>query len=244
MTYSDPQFWIALLQIIGIDILLAGDNAVVIALAARNLPQKQRTVAIVGGTAGAIGLRIAFATVIVYLMTVPYLKLVGAVLLFWVAIKLLVPEEGGVDEEGKIKAGTTIWSAMWTIVVADAVMSLDNVIGIAAAAKDNVTLIVLGLLISIPLVVLGSTMLLKLLDRYPILITLGGGLLGWIAGGIAVVDPAIAQYTQPHQPMIHYVAAVAGTVFVVALGKFLVRRRDHRRKIESVASEHHGASGS
>jgi YjbE family integral membrane protein len=244
MAFTGAEFWLALLQIIGINILLSGDNAVVIALAARNLPAKQQRVAVIGGTLGAVLMRIAFTAVVVYLMTIPYLKIVGSALLFWIAIKLLVPEEGDGEGEGKIKAGATMWGAIGTIMVADAVMSLDNVIGIAAAAKDSMTLIVIGLAVSIPLVVYGSALMIKLLDRYPILVTGGGALLGWVAGDIAVTDPAIEHYLEPHQPMIHYIIAVAGAVFVVAVGKLLARRRDHRRKIETVASEHHGASQS
>ncbi len=245
MAVTDAEFWVALLQIIGINILLSGDNAVVIALAARNLPAKQQRIAVIGGTLGAVVMRIAFTAVVVYLMTIPYLKLIGSALLFWIAVKLLIPEEGDGAGEGKVKAGTSIGGAITTIMIADAVMSLDNVIGIAAAAKDSMTLIVIGLAISIPLVVYGSTLMIKLLDRYPILVTGGGALLGWIAGDIAVTDPAVESFFAPYEPMIHYVIAIGGAVLVVLVGTWLARRKEARqRKVEIVASEHHGASGS
>ncbi|MEK7820472.1 MAG: TerC family protein [Pseudomonadota bacterium] len=245
MAVTDAQFWIALLQIIGINILLSGDNAIVIALAARNLPAKQQRIAVIGGTLGAVVMRIGFTVVVVYLMSIPYLKLVGSLLLFWIAVKLLIPEEGDGSEEGKFKAGSTITAAITTIMIADAVMSLDNVIGIAAAAKDDMTLIIIGLAISIPLVVYGSTIILKLMDRYPILITGGGALLGWVAGDIAVTDPVIEPYLASYPPVIHYAIAVGGAVFVVALGTWFARRKKAGpKKVETVASEHHGASGS
>ena len=245
MTFFEGQFWTALLQIIGINIVLSGDNAVVIALAARNLPVKQRRWAVIGGTLGAVVMRIGFTVIVVYLMTIPYLKLVGSALLCWIAIKLLVPEGGDGEGEGKIKAGSSIGSAITTIMVADAVMSLDNVIGIAAAAKDSLTLVILGLAISIPIVVFGSTLMLKLLDRYPILVVGGGALLGWVAGDIAVADPAIEVWLAPYQPIVHYLAAALGAVVVVLVGTWLARRKEARqKKVEIVASEHHGASGS
>lgn len=234
MSITDVQFWIALLQIIGIDILLSGDNAVVIALAARNLPPRERKLAVVLGTGGAVVMRIVFATIIVYLLQIPYLKLVGAVLLFWIAIKLLVPEEGGTEgKEGKIKAGPTLLAAMGTIMLADAVMSLDNVIGIAAAAKGSVLLLVIGLAISIPLVVYGSTLMLKLLDRYPWLVMLGSGLLGWVAGEIAVGDPFSAKWIATILPnlspaVVHYGAAVIGAVFVLVVGYPIAQRKKAR----------------
>lgn len=245
MAVTDAQFWLALLQIIGINILLSGDNAVVIALAARNLPAKQQRIAVIGGTLGAVVMRIGFTVVVVYLMSIPYLKLVGSLLLFWIAVKLLIPEEGNGGEEGKFKAGSTITAAITTIMIADAVMSLDNVIGIAAAAKNDMALIVIGLAISIPLVVYGSTIVLKLMDRYPILITGGGALLGWVAGDIAVTDPAVEPYLASYPPVIHYAIAIAGAVFVVALGVWLARRKKAGpKKVETVVSEHHGVSGS
>src|SRR3546814_456606 len=188
----DQQFFISLLQIIWIDILLSGDNAVVIALACRSLPPNQKKWGIICGAGAAIVLRIIFAIFIVFLLTVPYLKIVGGILLFWVAVKLVLPEEGG-EGEG-ISGGSSLWSAIRTIVIADAVMSLDNVIAIAAASHGRIELLILGLLISIPLIVYGSTLVLKALDRFPLLITAGGALLGWIAGEVIVTDPVVVDW--------------------------------------------------
>jgi YjbE family integral membrane protein len=223
------EFGIALLQIIGIDILLSGDNAVVIALACRRLPEHQRRKGILFGTGAAIGLRVVFAIFITTLMTVPYLKLVGAVLLLWIAIKLIVPEDEG-DLEGDVEGSGSLWGAVKIIVIADAVMSFDNVIGIGGAAKGNVTLIVLGLLISIPLIVWGSTMVLRLLDRYPMIIILGGILLGYIAGDIGFTDPAIAGYTAGLPDWAHLTSKIAGALFALAVG-LVMRWNVHRSKL-------------
>lgn len=221
--FGTTQFWVALLQIIGIDILLSGDNAVVIALACRSLPPRQRRMGIMLGTGAAIGLRVVFAAVIVYLLTIPYLRIVGGLLLLWIAVKLLLPEPPA--EEHAKEGKSNLWGAIWTIVVADAVMSLDNVIGIAAAAKGSITLLVLGLLISIPLIVWGSTLILKLLDRYPLIITLGGALLGYVAGEVIFSDPLINDWVERVAPLLHQLAPPLCAVLVVLLGLALTRRR-------------------
>jgi YjbE family integral membrane protein len=218
---NDPQFWIGLLQIIWIDIILSGDNAVVIALACRRLPRHQQRVAILAGTGAAIGLRVAMATVVTLLLEISYLKLIGSVLLLWIAIKLLAPQ----DEEGGEGASIgNLWQAIRTIVVADFVMSLDNVIGIAAAAKGSVLLLTLGLMISIPLIVFSSTVILKFMGRYPWIVTLGGALLGYIAGEMAVTDRAVTGWIADHTPVLHTVGPILGVVFVVAVGKLLAAR--------------------
>ena len=218
---NDPQFWLGLLQIIWIDIILSGDNAVVIALACRRLPPHQQRVAILAGTGAAIGLRVAMATVVTLLLEISYLKLIGSVLLLWIAIKLLAPQ----DEEGGDGASIgNLWQAIRTIVIADFVMSLDNVIGIAAAAKGSVLLLTLGLMISIPLIVFSSTVILRFMGRYPWIITLGGALLGYIAGEMAVTDRAVAGWVASHAPVLHTVAPILGIVFVVAVGKVLAVR--------------------
>ena len=222
------QFWIALLQIIGIDILLSGDNAVVIALACRSLPPHQRRIGIWLGAGAAIGLRVIFAISIVYLLAVPYLKIVGGVLLLWIAIKLLVPEEEAHDN---VEGNSNLWGAVRTIVIADVVMSLDNVIGVAAAAKGSVLLLVLGLLISIPLIIWGSTLILKLLDRYPLIITLGGALLGYVAGEVIFSDPLIAGWVEHAAPYLHHVAPPLSAVLVVLVGMFLARRQRSQIKL-------------
>jgi YjbE family integral membrane protein len=216
---SSPDFWIALSQIILINIVLSGDNAVVIALACRSLPPQQQKKAIIFGSVGAIVLRVILTFFAVYLLSQPYLKLIGAALLLWIGIGLLKGE----DEDAQLEGHSGLAAAIKTIIVADLVMSLDNVIGVAAAAKGNVPLLVLGLVISIPLIIFGSTVILKLMNRFPIIITIGAGLLGWVAGEMAVTDPAIKSFVE-HYHFLHTVAPVAGVVLVVALGKWLASR--------------------
>ena len=230
---TDPVFWAALGQIIVINMLLSGDNAIVIALAARSLPDRERKWAVVGGTAGAVLLRIIFTLIIVTLMQIPFLKLIGGVLLLWIAIKLLIPEAEENHDDGK--APTTLFGAISTIIVADAVMSLDNVIGVAAVAKDNLVLLILGLVISIPIVVVGSTIMIKLLTRFPILITLGGALLGWVGGDVAVTDAWVAPYVVGLHPQIHPIVAAGCAVFVVLVGLAIRRFQTSQRHATQAA---------
>ncbi len=227
--FLTTMHWGAVLQIIIIDILLGGDNAVVIALACRNLPREQRMKGILWGTAGAIVLRIVLIAFAVVLLQVPFLKLVGGALLLWIGVKLLLPDEE--DEHGNLTSATTLWSAVKTIVIADFVMSLDNVIAIAGAAQQadpdhQMGLVVFGLLVSIPIIVWGSTLVLRLIERYPIVILFGGGLLGWIAGGMMISDPVTVRMlgAEPGEAL-KYAAEIAGAVFVVVLGKALEARR-------------------
>lgn len=216
---STPEFWLALAQIILINIVLSGDNAVVIALACRSLPPEQQKKAILAGSVGAIVLRIVLTFFAVYLLTLPYLKLVGAALLLWIGIGLLK----GDDDEGDLEGHSGLMAAIKTIIIADLVMSLDNVIGVAAAAKGNIVLLVLGLGISIPLIIYGSTIILKLMTRFPVIITLGAALLGWVAGEMAVSDPSIAAWSDAHHS-VHTIAPILGAVLVVAAGKWLASR--------------------
>ena len=218
---TDPNFWIALSQIILINIVLSGDNAVVIALACRSLPARQQKKAILFGSVGAIVLRVILTFFAVYLLTLPYLKLVGAALLLWIGVGLLKGE----DDDGDIAENAGLMAAIKTIIIADFVMSLDNVIGVAAAAHGNVALLVMGLVISIPLIVFGSTIILRLMTRFPVIITAGAGLLGWVAGEMAISDPVIA-HTVENFHWLHTGAPVAGAVLVVAIGKWLARRGD------------------
>jgi len=226
--FGTPEFWFAVLQIIFIDILLGGDNAVVIALACRRLPAKQRKLGIFWGVFGAVGLRVVLTIFAVALLTVPYLKLVGGVLLVWIGIKLIIPDDGG---EHEIDASTTLSGAIKTIIVADFVMSLDNVIGVAAAAKDNMLLIVFGLLVSIPIIVGCSQIILRLMERFPVIITLGGMLLGYIAGDMMARDPAIAEWVKINVSwLVQYkVAGIAGALLVLAAGRMLVARKARLR---------------
>ena len=218
-------FWLAVGQIIMIDILLGGDNAVVIALACRNLPPKQRTQGIIYGTIGAIVLRVILIAFALALLSVPYLKLVGAVLLLWIGVKLLLPEG---DDDHNISSSDKLWSAVKTVIIADLVMSVDNVLAIAGAAQGageahQLPLVIFGLLVSIPIIVWGSTFVLKLMERFPFVITLGAMLLGWIAGQMAYTDPAIKDYL-PASAAWSYGAAVAGALLVLAMGKLLQNR--------------------
>jgi YjbE family integral membrane protein len=222
MSFTDPAFWIALLQIIGVNIVLSGDNAVVIALAARSLPPKQQKQAVIWGSAAAVVMRIILTIVALKLLTLPYLKLVGAALLLWIGVQLLVPEEQ--EGEGGVSAKSGMIAAIRTILIADLVMSLDNVIGVAAAARGDVVLLILGLLISIPLVIFGSTLLMKIMERWPIIVTIGAGLLGWVAGEMAATDPAIANWVETNASWLHYGAPVIGAAIVVAVGLWLARR--------------------
>jgi len=224
--------WDAILQIIIIDILLGGDNAVVIALACRNLPAESRRQGIFWGAAGAIILRVILITVAVALLNLPLLKLVGGVLLVWIGVKLLAPveEEGGEHgEHGHIKASDQLFAAIKTIIVADFVMSLDNVIAIAGAAEQadpsqRTGLIIFGLLVSVPFIVFGSQIILKLLDRFPVIVMLGAALLGWIAGGLIVGDVWVKPYL-PDSALVGYIGSLLGALAVVMIAKALERRR-------------------
>ena len=221
MELSSPEFWIALGQIIMIDILLGGDNAVVIALASRRLPDAQRKQAIFWGMFGAVALRVILIFFALQLLKIPFLKIVGGILLLWIGIKLLMPQDEGGHE---VDAASSLFGAIKTIVVADAVMSLDNVIGIAGAAKDSLFLVVFGLLFSIPIIVWGSRFVLTLMDRFPLVIVFGAALLGWIGGGMLIDDIILKPYTEAFGSSGHYAAAIVGAIFVVALGKILSRR--------------------
>ena len=234
--FLTPEFWVAVGQIIMIDILLGGDNAVVIALACRKLPVHQRTKGILWGTAGAIALRVVLIFFALTLLAFPFLKLAGAALLVWIGVKLLAPDPE--DEHGNIQASDKLLAAIKTIIVADLVMSIDNVIAIAGAAQGasnhhQMPLVVFGLLVSIPIIVWGSQLVIKLMDRFPVIITLGGMLLGWIAGTMVLSDPALVNpETLPWMPKIppvgealKYGAGVAGALLVLALGKWMLARQ-------------------
>jgi YjbE family integral membrane protein len=230
--FASQAFWIGLLKIIGVNIVLSGDNAVVIALAARSLPQRQQKLAVFWGAGAAIVMRIVLTLFAVALLTLPWLKLVGSLLLFWIGIKLLVPGEDGEE----VEASDQLLAAIKTILVADLVMSLDNVIAVAAAAGGSITLLVLGLGISIPLVIFGATLLIKLMERFPIIITIGAALIGWVAGEMLVTDPALADWLgalgvrfEGARPMLgalglEYLAGAIGVIIVVAAGTLLAKR--------------------
>ena len=215
-------FWVDVLKIIMIDLLLSGDNAVVIALACRNLPAEQRRKGIMYGVGGAIGLRIVLTFFAVSLLSLPYLKLVGALLLIWIGIKLLLPEDE--HSEGSIKADTRLFGAVKTIIIADFVMSLDNVLGVAAAAKGNVSLLVFGLLISIPLIAWSSQLVLKLIDRFPYIVYAGGALLGYVAGEMLVTEVVIVPLVEAYHAL-HWLVPVFCAVLVLLVGRWLAMRK-------------------
>ena len=223
MDFTNPEFWIALVQIIGVNIVLSGDNAVVIALAARGLPPEQQKKAIAYGSGAAVVMRIALTIVAVELLRLPYLKVIGAILLLWIAVQLLMPEneEGGHGDA--TKAGLA--SAIKTILLADLVMSLDNVIAVAAAAKGNNALLIIGLAISIPLVVFASKLLLTLMERFPFIITLGAALLGWVAGDMAVTDPIDKPWVDLNAAFLHWGAPLVCSIAVIVIGKWLAARK-------------------
>ena len=234
---ASQAFWIGLAKIIGVNIVLSGDNAVVIALAARSLPPKQQKMAIFWGAGAAVIMRIVLTIFAVALLSLPWLKLVGSLLLFWIGIKLLVPE----DEDEDINASDNLMVAIRTILIADLVMSLDNVIAVAAAAGGSMTLLILGLAISIPLVVFGATLLVHLMERYPIIITIGAGLIGWVAGEMLIADLALRTWLEPlgieyrgeapdirpyfHGLSLELLCGAIGIVIVVAWGLWLARRK-------------------
>src|SRR5262245_12173166 len=246
---ATQAFWVGLLKIIGVNIVLSGDNAVVIALAARSLPPKQQKQAIFWGAGAAVVLRIVLTIFAVKMLALPWLKLVGSLLLFWIGIKLLVPEDGGDD----IDASEHLLTAIKTILIADLVMSLDNVIAVAAAAGGSMTLLILGLAISIPLVVFGATLLVHLMDRYPIIITVGAGLIGWVAGEMLIADLALRTWLEPvgiecpgeapdikpyfHGLSLELLCGAIGVAIVVVWGLALAKRKRDKPASPSEKSE-------
>ncbi|MBL0087280.1 MAG: TerC family protein [Ideonella sp.] len=223
MDLTSAAFWTALGSIIWVNIILSGDNAVVIALAARSLPAEQQKKAVFWGSAAAIVLRIALTIIAAEMLRWPYLKIIGGCLLFYIGVGLLSGDDEGGDDGG-LKGQGGLMQAVRTILVADLVMSLDNVLAVAAAAKGNVPLLVIGLALSIPLIIFGSTLLLKVMERLPILVTAGAALLGFLAGEMLLTDPAVAQRFGEQSHAIVNVAGAIGAVLVVALGLFLKRR--------------------
>lgn len=231
---ASQAFWLGLLKIIGVNVILSGDNAVVIALAARSLPERQQKQAVFWGAGAAIVLRVLLTIFAVALLVLPWLKIVGSLLLFWIGIKLLIPEE----DDAEVAASEHLISAIKTILIADLVMSLDNVIAVAAAAGGSLLLLILGLAISIPLVIFGATLLIKLMERFPVIITIGAGLIGWVAGEMLVADAALqelltnwgVQYVDAKPYVAGFsleaILGALGVVAVVAMGKWLASRHE------------------
>ena len=237
---ATQPFWLGLATVIGVNIVLSGDNAVVIALATRSLPPHQQKKAVFCGAGAAVFMRIVLTIVAVELLKLPFLKIIGGLLLFWIAVKLLLPEGGGDDIEGS----DNLVHAIKTILIADLVMSLDNVIAVAAAAKGSTLMLILGLAISIPPVIFGAALLMKLMERYPIIITIGAAILGWVACGVLITDPILVTWIDTDLRWIHVRlpevswAEIAGAVVVVVLGKWLAARAASRQaRVVDLAAE-------
>ncbi len=224
MEYFNDAWVIAVLQIIAIDIVLGGDNAIIIALACRNLPKHQRLTGILWGTAGAIILRVIMVFFATNLMEIPGLRMIGGILLIWIGVKLLTEVETH-DLDGKINQSSNLLTAIRTIIIADFIMSLDNALAITAAAKGDIGLVVFGLLLSVPIIIWGSAVILRLMERFPIIITAGAGLLGWLGGGLMISDKSLAEFTATSPPATSTIAAATGIVFVIAIGKFLAKSK-------------------
>jgi YjbE family integral membrane protein len=222
---SSPLFWSAFGSIVLANIVLSGDNAVVIAMAARTLKPAQRGKAIFWGSAAAIVMRIVLTIVAIQLLSLPYLKTVGAILLVYIGVDLLSAEEEG---DGSGKEINSMGAAIRTILIADLVMSLDNVLAVAAAAKGNLPLLVLGLLVSIPLIIFGATLLTKVMERFPIIITIGAALLGFLAGEMLLTDPAVTNFFGVIGEQTVTFAGILGAVLVVALGTYLTKRQQNK----------------
>ena len=234
-TLSDPTIWVALFQIAVINVLLSGDNAVVIALACRSLAPKQQRQAFIVGTVGIVVLMTGLTGFAAYLLTMPYIEIIGSVLLLWIGVKLLLAD----DADGNIKDSGNFWEAVKTIIIADIVMSLDNVLGMAGAARGHLGMLVVGLVITIPLILFGSAMIMKLMERFPIFVTGGAGLLGWVAGEMAVADPGIKSFVESHHALDTYVPII-GALSVVAVGKLLAQKRSSAEDKVSIIGEGEG----
>ena len=232
---GSTQFWVDVVKIIVIDVLLSGDNAVVIALACRNLPPEQRRKGIMFGVGGAIGLRIVLTFFAVSLLSLPFLKVIGAFLLLWIGVKLLLPEEE--HDASNIKANMHLWGAVKTIIIADFVMSLDNVLGVAAVAHGNIVLLAFGLLVSIPLIAWGSQLVLKLIDRFPFIIYAGGGLLGYVAGEMLASDAMLASVLEGMPHAIHWLLPAFCAALVIVLGMWLAARKVAVVKVINLVEE-------
>ncbi len=222
-TVLELPFWLSVGQIIIIDILLGGDNAVVIALACRNLPYSQRRKGILWGVTGAIGLRIIMIFFAIHLLALPFLNIVGGILLLGIGIKLMCSAAAGADEHD-VACSSSLWGAVKTIVIADAVMSLDNVVAVAGAANGNMALVVFGIVISIPIILFGSQFVIRLMDRFPMVITLGAALLGWIAGDMLLNDALIRAWSEQLSGWVHFLASAIGAILVVFVGRMRSRR--------------------
>ena len=221
------QALIALAQIMLINVVLSGDNAVVIALACRRLSPRHQKMAFLWGSVGVVVLMVVLTAFVVYLLSLPYLEIAGSGLLLWIGIKLLVAEDGG--DDGKIEQKATLAAAIRTIIIADMIMSLDNVLAMAAAAKGHLWMLIVGLVVTVPVILFGSALLMKLMERFPIFVMIGAALIGWVAGEMAISDPAIKDWINVHAAILHSVAPIFCAAFVIATGKIVERMSSRRR---------------
>jgi len=221
---TNPEMWGAFIKIAIINVVLSGDNAVVIALACRSLPPKQQRNAFIVGTGGIVVLMTVLTAFAAWLMTIPYLQLIGSVMLLWIGIKLLLPE----DDDGNLESSSNFWEAVKTVIIADIIMSLDNVLGMAGAAKGHYGMLFLGLLITMPLILFGSAVLMKLMERFPVFVTIGAGLIGYVAGDMVIGDLSIKDYVEANLAFLdkYYIAGAAGALIVLTGGKLLGRKKE------------------
>ncbi len=226
--FADPKFWLGLLEIAFLNLLLSGDNALVIALAVRALPKRQRLLGQIWGALGAVILRLAFVGVVSYLLRIVFLRVVGGGLLVWIAAKLVQSETGA---EGEIRHGATLWDAIWIIIVADVTMSLDNVLAIAAAAHGDPLLIMFGIGLSLPIVIWGAGLLARLMNRYLWIVWLGGGVLGYVAGEMILEDPVVVRFAAGGMAFLHYPFPLLLGVGITALGWWLAQTHRHPKKV-------------
>jgi len=226
---TDPEFWARWISIVIIDLTLAGDNALVIALAVRTLPRRQQFLGRIWGTLGAVALRLLFIAIVTVLLRIPLLQFAGGIILIWIAFKLIRQETGA---EGHVRQGTTLWEAIWVIIVADMVMSLDNVLAVAAAAHGDMVLVAFGITLSLPLVVWGSGILARLMNRFTWIIWLGGGILGYVAGEMMLKDRLLAQWIGDRiVEALHYPLPITLGLFITLLGWWFALGHRRRRKI-------------
>jgi YjbE family integral membrane protein len=233
---GEPETWMALVKIAIINVVLSGDNAVVIALACRSLPPRQQRNAFIVGTGGIVVLMTVLTAFAAWLMTLPWIQALGSLLLLWIGVKLLLPEDG----EGNVKDSGNFWDAVRTIIIADIVMSLDNVLGMAGAAQGHLGMLFVGLLITMPLILFGSAMLMRLMERFPVFVTIGAGVLGYVAGDMAVGDLALKNYVEVHAHYLDWLAPIVGALFVIIAGKLLARRKTEasREEVRPPADHH------
>lgn len=226
---------VALLQIMLINVVLSGDNAVVIALACRRLSPRHQKIAFLWGSVGVVVLMVALTGIVSYLLSLPYLEMVGSAMLIWIGVKLLMGDDEG-GEEGGVEQKSTLGAAIRTIIIADMIMSLDNVLAMAAAAHGHLWMLIIGLFITVPVILFGSALLMKLMERFPFLVMVGAALIGWVAGEMAISDPAIKEWVDAHAAILHTASPIFGAIFVIAAGKILGRVSSKRRAAEAHAS--------